>query len=72
MRLNAQQDGDELDLDAVVRFAAERATGHRPMLPARVGDLFAREERYTTLPADYAAVTGFIAERATPSAGFGR
>ncbi|GAB2883347.1 VWA domain-containing protein [Microvirgula curvata] len=28
VRLNAQQDGDELDLDAVVRFAAERATGH--------------------------------------------
>ncbi|PZO90150.1 MAG: threonine synthase [Sphingomonas sanxanigenens] len=57
---------------AKFRDAAERATGHRPMLPARVGDLFAREERYTTLPADYAAVTGFIAERATPSAGFGR
>ncbi len=27
VRLNAQQDGDELDLDAVVRFAAERASG---------------------------------------------
>jgi len=42
--------------------AVERATGVRPPLPARVGDLFAREERCTTLPATYAAVSGFVAE----------
>jgi threonine synthase len=47
--------------------AVERATGQRPSLPARVGDLFAREEAYAELPSDYDAVTAFIAERATPS-----
>ena len=46
--------------------AVERATGQRPQLPARVGDLFAREEAYTELPGDYDAVTAFIAQRATP------
>ena len=45
--------------------AVERATGVRPPLPARVGDLFDREERYATLPATFAAVSGYIAERAT-------
>ena len=45
--------------------AVERATGQRPQLPARIGDLFAREERYDELPGDYAAVRDFIAERAT-------
>lgn len=44
--------------------AVERATGVRPGLPGRLGDLFDREERYATLPADYAAVTAYIAERA--------
>ena len=44
----------------------ERATGVRPPLPARVGDLFVREERYATLPATFDAVTGYIAERAVP------
>ncbi|MGX7952031.1 threonine synthase [Tsuneonella sp. HG249] len=48
--------------------AVERATGHRPALPARVGDLFAREERFTELPGDYAAVRDWIAERAIRSA----
>lgn len=47
--------------------AVERATGQRPQLPARVGDLFAREEAYTELPGDYQTVTAYIAERATPS-----
>ncbi|WP_431469005.1 threonine synthase [Sphingosinithalassobacter sp. LHW66-3] len=44
----------------------ERATGVRPALPRRVGDLFDREERYDVLPATFEAVTGYIAERAQP------
>ena len=47
--------------------AVERATGTRPSLPARVGDLFAREERYDELGGDYAALTEYIAARATES-----
>ncbi|QYU66168.1 threonine synthase [Leptolyngbya sp. 15MV] len=53
---------------AKFRDAVERATGTRPSLPARVGDLFRREERYAELPGDYAAVAAWIAERATPAA----
>ena len=53
---------------AKFRDAVERATGFRPALPARLGDLFDREERYATLPATYEAVTAYIAERASPSA----
>jgi threonine synthase len=30
---------------AKFRDAVERATGQRPVLPARIGDLFQREER---------------------------
>ena len=48
--------------------AVERATGMRPTLPARVGDLFDREERYVELPGDYAAIAAYVAEHATPSA----
>lgn len=48
--------------------AVERATGIRPTLPARVGDLFDREERYDVLPATFEAVTGYVAERGTPKA----
>ena len=44
--------------------AVERATGIRPSLPARVGDLFEREERFDVLDASYAAVSGYIAGRA--------
>ena len=44
--------------------AVERATGVRPVLPARVGDLFDREERYETLPATFDAVTEYIAKTA--------
>ena len=44
--------------------AVERATGVRPALPARIGDLFDRHERYDTLPGSFEAVTGYIAERA--------
>jgi len=51
---------------AKFRDAVERATGTRPALPPRLGDLFDREERYATLPGDYAAVTGYIAEHAQP------
>ncbi|HSG33752.1 MAG TPA: threonine synthase [Sphingomonadaceae bacterium] len=47
--------------------AVERATGTRPALPARVGDLFEREERYVELPGDYEAVAAYVAEHATPN-----
>src|SRR3569623_1826938 len=49
---------------AKFRDAVERATGARPPLPSRLGDLFEREERYDVLPAPIDAVTGYIAERA--------
>lgn len=49
--------------------AVERATGVRPGLPSRVGDLFEREECCTQLSGDYTTVAGWIAERATPRAG---
>ena len=51
---------------AKFRDAVERATGVRPALPARIGDLFAREERLVTLPAELGAVTDHIAAHATP------
>jgi threonine synthase len=47
--------------------AVERATGLRPNLPARVGDLFAREEAFSELPGDYDAVKAFVSERASPA-----
>ncbi len=53
---------------AKFRDAVERATGQRPHLPNRVGDLFAREERFAELSGDYDAVRAFITERATPKA----
>ncbi|MEJ7934347.1 threonine synthase [Sphingobium sp. AN558] len=53
---------------AKFRDAVERATGTRPPLPSRVGDLFAREERYVKLPGTFDAVTGYVAEHATPRA----
>jgi len=46
--------------------AVERATGHRPMLPPRIGDLFEREERYATLPAELGPIEDFVAAHATP------
>ncbi len=46
----------------------ERATGQRPSLPARVGDLFEREERCSFVAGDYATVAQFVAERAAPKA----
>lgn len=40
--------------------AVERAAGVRPPLPARLGNLFEREERFVTLPGDYDAVKAHI------------
>ena len=40
--------------------AVERATGVRPSLPARVGNLFDREERFIVLPSDYVAVRDHV------------
>jgi threonine synthase len=51
---------------AKFRDAVERATGQRPPLPARVGDLFQREERMAELPGDYAAVVDYVATHAAP------
>ncbi len=52
---------------AKFRDAVERATGMRPPLPARVGDLFEREERYVSLPGTLAAVGDYVAQHAQPS-----
>ncbi|NOU02028.1 MAG: threonine synthase [Novosphingobium sp.] len=51
---------------AKFRDAVERATGQRPVLPARIGDLFEREERLVELPGDYAALAAYIAKHAVP------
>ncbi|MDF1833773.1 MAG: threonine synthase [Alteraurantiacibacter sp. bin_em_oilr2.035] len=48
--------------------AVEKATGQHPELPARMGDLFDREERYDRLPGTYDAVRDFVAGNATQSA----
>lgn len=53
---------------AKFRDPVERATGVRPHLPARVGDLFQREERFVELAGEYDAVAAFVADRATPAA----
>jgi threonine synthase len=45
---------------AKFREAVERAIGIRPALPSRVGNLFDREERATSLPGDYGAVRDFV------------
>ncbi len=44
--------------------AVEAASGVRPPLPAHLADLFAREERFTIVPNDQAAVERLIRERA--------
>jgi len=51
---------------AKFRDAVERATGFRPALPARVGELFEREERMVELPGEYDAVAAHVAAHATP------
>jgi threonine synthase len=48
---------------AKFRDAVERATGVRPGLPARVGSLFEREERYDVLPATKEAIAAYVDER---------
>lgn len=50
---------------AKFREAVERATGLRPIMPARIGDIFDREERLTSLPGDYAAVRDFVLANAS-------
>lgn len=40
--------------------AMERATGHRPKLPPRMADLFAREERFAVLPNDISSVESSV------------
>ncbi|WP_423142944.1 threonine synthase [Parablastomonas sp. CN1-191] len=52
--------------------AVERATGQCPPLPARVGDLFGREERVTDLPGSYEAVAAYVAAHAEPKGKAGR
>lgn len=44
--------------------AVERATGVRPALPPHIADLMERQESFTVLPNDQAAVERFIRERA--------
>ncbi|WP_336986997.1 threonine synthase [Altererythrobacter aquiaggeris] len=51
---------------AKFRDAVERSTGQRPSLPSRVGELFEREERFTTLSGDYDAIVSFVTQHATP------
>jgi threonine synthase len=40
--------------------AVEQATGFRPPLPVRLGDLYQREERFSLLPPELAQVEGFV------------
>ncbi len=44
--------------------AVEQATGIRPSLPTRIGDLFAREESFVQLPGTYESVRDHILEKA--------
>lgn len=44
--------------------AVERATGVRPNLPPRLGNMFEREERFDILPGDYDAVRDYVLARA--------
>ncbi|MBX7495601.1 threonine synthase [Qipengyuania sp. 6B39] len=50
---------------AKFRDSVERATGIRPPLPNRVGDLFAREEAFVELPGTYEAVRDHILANAS-------
>ncbi len=51
---------------AKFRDAVERATGQRPMLPTRIGDLFERDEHFIELPGYYAAIAEYVAAHAVP------
>ena len=51
---------------AAQRTRRPTATGQRPVLPARIGDLFQREERMIELPGDYAAIADYVAAHAVP------
>ena len=42
--------------------AVEQATGIRPPLPARLADLFERDERYDVLPNDVEAVRAHVVQ----------
>ncbi|MEO0062665.1 MAG: hypothetical protein RLZZ08_1225 [Pseudomonadota bacterium] len=53
---------------AKFRDPVERATGLRPSLPTRMGDLFDREERYAELPGNYDAIAAYVAQHAVPLA----
>ena len=46
--------------------AVEKAAGVRPDLPARLADLYEREERCTTLPNDLATLQDFIRDKRPP------
>ena len=48
---------------AKFRTPVERATGHRPSLPAHMSGLFDREERFVTLANDLATVQRFVATK---------
>jgi threonine synthase len=48
--------------------AVAAAVGVRPALPDRIAGLMEKEERCAVLPASFEAITGYIAERAVPSA----
>ncbi len=49
---------------AKFRDAVEQATGARPTLPGRVGNLFEREERFEILPGDYNKIRSYILSKA--------
>ena len=49
--------------------AVERATGVRPALPARLADLYAREEHYAVLPNDLGAVRAHVRQHRRATAG---
>ncbi len=48
--------------------AVERATGQRPALPARLGDLYEREERYATLANNAETLKSFVGEHVSEGA----
>ena len=52
---------------AKFRDAVEQATGVRPGLPARLGNLFDREERFEILPGTYDAVRDYVLSKAVRS-----